>query len=154
MIQCGVNRIWLVVSWILPGLYVVVLFRILMSGDGWSFGQVTALTVLFAFPIYLALFQVKTIKIENGQMKVFYPFRMWTVQYELGNLENWKYRKTTKVTRFEFYLRSRYVVMKFKDSSWMVVLFSLWLTNFDDLLAYLNERHKDARNKSWGTTKD
>jgi hypothetical protein len=78
-------------------------------------------------------------------MTVFYPFRLWTKTFDLKELEKWKYRKTTKTIRLQIYFKSRYLTIKFKDKSWLTILFSFGLTNFDGLLDYLNERHKELR---------
>ena len=145
MIKCGINKILLLTTLLFLGLYVWFLGRMLTASGSITIGTIVAPTLIFILPIYVALFQVKTLKIKDGLLTVFYPFRLWTKTYKLDNLEKWKYRKTTKTLRFEIYWRSRYMTVKFKDKSWLTVLFSLGLTNFDDLLDYFNERHKELR---------
>jgi len=145
MIKCGINKLYLSTIFLFLGLYIWILVRVLATNASATVGTMLAPTVLFILPIYAALFQVKTLKIKDGLMTVFYPFRLWTNTLHLEELEKWKYRKTTKTIRFQIYFESRYVTIKFKNKSWLIILFSFGLTNFDELLAYLNERHKESR---------
>jgi hypothetical protein len=145
MVKCGINKLYLLTILLFLGPYVWILERVITTSEPTTIGTILAPTLLFILPIYAALFQVKTLKIEGGLMTVFYPFRLWTKSFDLRELEKWKYRKTTKTLRFEIYWKSRYVTIKFKDKSWLTILFSLGLTNFDELLDYLNERHKELR---------
>ena len=144
MIKCGVKKVYLFIILLFLGLYFWAMLHGYMTGT-LKPGVVIVLTAIFSWSIYAALFQVKTVKIKDGLLTIFYPFRLWTKTYNLDTLEAWKYRKKTKTVRFEVYFRSRYVLLKFKHNVLLTVLFSLGLTNFDKLLEYLNEKHKDTR---------
>lgn len=145
MINCGIRKILLLTTLLFLGLYVWFLGRLVTTSETIHIGTIVAPTLIFIFPIYIALFQVKTLKIKDGLLTVYYPFRIWSNTYDLRDLEKWKYRKTTMTLKFEIYFRSRYITIKFKDKSWLIVLFSWGLTNFDELLDYFNERHKELR---------
>jgi hypothetical protein len=149
MIKCGIRKLYLLTVLLVLGPYLWTLGHMISNGTVKT-GELFGLTLIFIFPIYLALFQVKTIEIKDGLITIFYPFRLWTKSYKLDEIERWKYRKTTKTFRFEAYFRSRYVVLKFKGSVWLTALFSVGLTNFDALLNFLNEKHKDRRTNKFG----
>lgn len=145
MIRCGINGILLLATLLFLGVYVWFLGQVLAKNGTISMGSFGVLTVLFSVPIYVALFQVKTIKIKDGLLTIFYPFRLWRKTYELSELEKWKYRKTSKVLRC---LNSRFVTIRFRGKMWLTVFYSWGLTNFDDLLGYFNEHHKELRANS------
>lgn len=145
MIKCGINKLYLLLIVGLLALYLWFLAHGIINKNSLEAGILVFPTLIFTVPIYFALFQIKTVKIDNGQLIIFYPFRFWTNVYQLSDLDKWKYKKTTKVIRLELFLKSRYVIIKFKDSPWLTVLFSLTLTNFDGVLDYLNHHHKNSR---------
>ena len=144
MIKCGIRKSYLLTILLFLGPYLWIIEHIISKGTIKP-GAIIAVTLIFTLPIYGALFQVKTIEIKNGLITVFYPFRLWTKKYKLNDIEAWKYRKMTKTIRFDVYFRSRYIILKFKRCGLISFCFSLGLTNFDELLTYLNERHKDTR---------
>ncbi len=145
MINCGINKVWLLVIFLFIGPYIWLLGQIINRTGQVDLAAIGLLTFIFTIPIYTLLFQVKTIRVRDNILTIFYPFRLWTRNYNLKDLEKWNYRKTTKAIRFQLYLKSRYVTLKFRDNFGWTILFSLGLTNFDDLLKYLNEGHKELR---------
>lgn len=149
MIKCGIRKLYLFTILLVVGLYLWAIGHTITAGTFRS-GTIIILTMIFLFPIYLALFQVKTVQIKNGLITIFYPFRLWKKTYNLDQIHSWKYRKKTKAIRFQVYFRSRYLILKFENNLLLTFLFSLGLTNFDKLLDYLNERHKDRRTNRIG----
>jgi hypothetical protein len=145
MIKCEINKIWLLIILLFIWPYVWLIGHIVEKGIKPDTGAMVFLTILVSVPIYALLFQVKTIRVSDKVVTIFYRFRLWTKNYSWGDLEKWNYRKTTKTLRFEFYWKSKYVTLKFKNNSGRTILFSLALTNFDSLLKYLNEGYKELR---------
>ena len=145
MIKCRINRLYLglILLFLFP--YILLVGDVVMSRMTNRAGLITALTLSFLFPIYFALFQVKTIEIKDGQITFFYPFRLWTRTFPLDKLETWKFRRNTKAIRFQTYIKTSWLTLKFTDSIWLTFVSSISIKDFDKLHEYLNEKYKERR---------